>query len=183
MSRKYKFHKPEGMYFVSFATVEWIDVFTREDYCHIIVDSLNHCVQKKGMCIFSWVLMSNHMHLLFKAAHDNPSQLLGKFKEFTSKAIRKAIASNPKESRKSWLLNIMQAAAAKNSSVSEYQFWQHHNQPLEIFSFHWLEQKINYIHNNPVKAGYVVLPEHLRYSSAIDFYGGKGLVQLEPLYV
>ncbi len=53
MSRNYKFHNPDGVYFVSFAVVDWLDVFTRNEYKNIIVDSLHYCQQKKDMEIFA----------------------------------------------------------------------------------------------------------------------------------
>lgn len=52
MSRKYKFHNKEGLYFISFATVYWIDVFTREEYFNTIVESLQFCKANKGMEIY-----------------------------------------------------------------------------------------------------------------------------------
>jgi hypothetical protein len=77
---------------------------------------------------------------------------------------------------------MMQRAATKNSGVSEYQFWQHHNQPIELWSEKVTGQKINYIHNNPVKAGFVMEQQHWGYSSAIDYCGGKGLVELDAVW-
>ena len=92
MSRNYKFHNPEGIYFVSFAVVEWIDVFTRLEYKNLLSDSLSYCQKEKGMEIFSWCVMSNHVHLVFRvASEEKPEKILGDFKRFTSKAIIKEI--------------------------------------------------------------------------------------------
>lgn len=155
-----------------------MDVFTREDYCRIIADSLNHCVAEKGMFVFAWVIMGNHVHLIFHSKNGPPEALLGRFKEWTTKAIRKAIESHPQESRKEWLLWMMEQVAKKSSNVSGFQLWQHHNQPIELFTAPVFEQKLNYLHFNPVKAGLMALPEHWVYSSAIDYNGGKGLVEI-----
>jgi REP element-mobilizing transposase RayT len=101
MSRNYKFHNPEGLYFVSFAVVEWLDVFTRNEYKDILVKSLIYCQKEKGMEIIAWCIMTNHVHLIFRSiAEIKPEKLLGDFKRFTSKKIVKAIQENPKESRK-----------------------------------------------------------------------------------
>lgn len=181
MSRKYKFYNPEGIYFVSFATIGWIDLFTREVYCRILVDSLNHCISEKGMKIFGWVIMSNHLHLIFRSEKMPPEILLGRFKEWTSKVIRKELETNPHESRKEWLLNMMKAEATTSSNVIGFQLWQHHNHPIELFTAPVFEQKMNYLHFNPVKAGWVALPEHWRYSSAIDYFGGKGFVEITKI--
>ena len=70
MSRKYKFANPEGVYFVSFATVQWIDVFTRRCYKDILVESINYCVENKGLKIYAWVIMSNHVHLLIQKTEE-----------------------------------------------------------------------------------------------------------------
>ena len=135
MSRNYKFHNPEGLYFVSFAVVEWLDVFTRNEYKDILLDSLKFCQQNKGMEILSWCIMTNHIHLVFRSiAEEHPSKILGDFKRFTSKAIVKAIQENPRESRKTFLLNQFKRAAQKSSNVKNYQFWRHDNKPIELWS-------------------------------------------------
>jgi len=177
MSRNYKFHNSEGTYFVTFAVVEWIDVFTRKEYRHIILDSLQYCQKEKGMEIFSWCIMTNHIHLIYRSVKgEKPEQILGDFKRFTSKAIIKAIQDNPKESRKEWMLEIFRNCAEKTSNVEKYQFWRHDNKPIELWSNKVIDEKINYIHNNPVKEGYVSKPEDYLYSSAKDYCGIKGLL-------
>ena len=106
MSRSYKFHKPEAAYFVSFAVVEWLDVFTRNEYKDILVESLSHCQTNKGMEIYAWCIMANHVHLVFRSMGDQPPQrLLGDFKRHTSKTVVKAIENNHRESGKNfcWL--------------------------------------------------------------------------------
>ncbi|WP_114784220.1 REP-associated tyrosine transposase [Botryobacter ruber] len=179
MSRKYKFYNKEGLYFVSFAVVYWLDVFTREDYFAIMRDSLAYCRQHKGMEIYAWCIMPSHVHLVFRAKENNPSVLLKELKTFTSKAIQKAIAEHPQESRKAWLLWLMERAGLKNSNVKHRQFWQQHNQPIELWSTAVIDQKIDYIHQNPVEAGFVSEAHHWKYSSAIDYSGGKGLLELD----
>jgi putative transposase len=73
---------------------------------------------------------------------------------------------------------MLKRAGEKSSNVSNYQFWQHNNKPIELWSPHVIEQKADYIHNNPVEAGFVAEPQHWKYSSAIDYCGGKGLVDI-----
>jgi putative transposase len=181
MSRKYKFHNPEGLYFVSFAVVYWLDIFVRRDYQEIIIDSLNYCIEHKGMEVFCWCLMPSHMHIIFRAKHNNPTDIIRDFKTFTSKNVQNAIFENPKESRKEWLLWIMERAGCNNSNVKIRQFWQQHNKPIELWSNEVIEQKVNYIHNNPVESGFVNQPQDWRLSSALDFSGEKGLVNLQEL--
>ncbi|WMN06018.1 transposase [Marivirga arenosa] len=181
MSRKYKFLNNEGLYFVSFATVNWIDVFIREIYFNEVIKSLKFCVKEKGMEIFAYCIMTNHLHLIFRALNNNPGELLKSFKQYTSNSLQKLIAENTAESRKEWMLWMMERAAAKNSNFKKRQFWQQHNHPIELWSSEVMDQKLNYIHMNPVKAGFVEEAKDWRYSSAIDYSGGKGLLEISFL--
>ncbi|MFP5041933.1 transposase [Parasediminibacterium sp. JCM 36343] len=119
MSRKYKFHNKAGLYFVSFATVYWMDVFVREKYFATVVESLDYCRKNKGLEIYGWCIMPSHIHLIIRAKDNNPDSLLGKFKEYTSKQLIKQIQENNEESRKEWLLWMMQRAASQNSNVAK----------------------------------------------------------------
>ena len=102
-------------------------------------------------------------------------------KKHTSRAIIKAIAENPQESRKAWMLWLFERAGKKNANNTKYQFWQQHNQPIELTTVAFaIDASIDYIHNNPVKAGFVNRSEDYPYSSALDFAGEKGLVDIEP---
>ncbi len=180
MSRKYKFYNPTGVYFVTFATVNWIDVFTRMEYKNIVVDSINYCIKNKGLNVYAWVIMSNHVHLII-STNDKPLQeILRDLKKYTAKQILFAIKNNPQESRKDWMLNLFRQAGKQNSNNQIYQFWQQQNQPMELStSTNAISKAIDYIHNNPVKAGFVDKPENYTHISAIDFVGGKGLIEIE----
>ncbi|MEA3443423.1 MAG: transposase [Bacteroidota bacterium] len=165
------------MYFVSFAVVDWLDVFTRPDYVNIVIDSLCFCQANKGMEIFAWCVMTNHVHLMFRSVKkQEPQLLLGDFKRYTSKAIVKAIIANPQESRKGFLISSFQKAGANSSNVNKYQFWRHDNKPIEVWSNKVIAEKIRYIHFNPVETGLVFYPEDYMYSSARDYAGKKGLL-------
>ena len=145
MSRKYKFYNKEGLYFVSFATVYWIDVFVREQYFEKLVESLDYCRIEKGMEIYCWCIMPSHVHLIFKAKENNPGELLKSFKTYTSKALQKAIEEHGQESRRDWLLWLMKRAGEKNSNITNRQFWQQNNKPIELWSEEVLDQKVDYI--------------------------------------
>lgn len=177
MSRNYKFHNPDGVYFVSFAVVEWVDVFTRNEYKEILLQSLSYCQRSKGMEIFAWCIMSNHAHLIFRSAGgEKPELLLGDFKRYTSQKIVKAIIENPRESRKAILLETFKRSAQNSSNVRHHQFWRHDNHPIELWSNKVIDQKIRYVHQNPVEAGLVFRAEDYKYSSAIDYSGEKGIL-------
>lgn len=110
------------------------------------------------------------------ASEEKPEKILGDFKRFTSKAIIKEIKESSKESRREWLLEQFSKAADNTSNVKNYQFWRHDNKPIELWSNHVIDEKINYIHQNPVKAGLVFNAEDYLYSSAKDYAGEKGLL-------
>jgi REP element-mobilizing transposase RayT len=177
MSRNYKFHNPEGLYFISFAVVGWLDIFTRNEYKDLFIESLVYCQKNKGLEIHAWCIMSNHVHLVFRSIKgQNPELLIGDLKRFTSQSIVKSIQENPRESRKEFLLDFFKKEAEKSSNVKHYQFWRHDNKPIELWSNKVIQQKIDYVHNNPVEEGIVYKAEDYVYSSAIDYSGQKGLV-------
>jgi REP element-mobilizing transposase RayT len=129
------------------------------------------------MEIFAWCIMTNHVHLVFRSVEgQNPELLLGDFKYFTSQNIVKSIKENPRESRKEYLLEIFKKAAENSSNVKHYQFWRHDNKPIELWSNKVIDEKINYVHQNPVEAGLVFRAEDYRYSSAVDYSGEKGML-------
>lgn len=162
---------------MSFAVINWIDVFYRSDYKKIVLDSLRFSQLNKGMEIFAWCIMTNHIHLIFRSINGiGPELILGDFKRFTSKKIVEAIINNPTENRKAWLLEQFKKAAKNSSNVKNYQFWQHDNHPIELWSNKVIQVKLNYIHYNPVKAGFVERPEDYIYSSARDYSGEKGIL-------
>jgi putative transposase len=90
-------------------------------------------------------------------------------KGFTSRKLMKTIQDNPQESRREWMLWMFERVGKKNSNVKEKQFWQQNNQPIEIWSLKVFEQKLNYIHNNPVESGFVTDPIDWKYSSTRNY--------------
>lgn len=179
MSRKYKFRKQEAAYFVSFATVNWVDVFTREIYLGILADSLTYCRKNKGMELYAYVFMPNHVHLLLRSLNEDPSGLMRDFKGFTSRKLIEAIKENPHESRKEYLLKQFKDAGAKASNVTKYQLWQQNNKPIEVYSPWIVEQKVNYIHNNPVQEGFVTNAAEWKYSSARNYSGDQTILEID----
>lgn len=169
MSRKYKFLEKNGAYFVSFAVVNWIDVFTRDLYFSILIESLEFCRKEKGMELYGYCIMPSHIHLIFRSGFGDPSGFMRDFKGFTSRTLLKAIEGNPQESRKEWMLWMFERAGKKNSNVKEKQFWQQNNHPIEIWSLKVFEQKLNYIHNNPIVTGFVTNAIDWKYSSARNY--------------
>lgn len=100
MSRKYKFNDKNGVYFISFATVYWIDVFVRDCYFETMISALNYCRENKGMKIYGYCIMPSHVHLLFQIEEKNPSDVIRDLKTFTSKALLKQMQKILKKAAK-----------------------------------------------------------------------------------
>ena len=169
MSRKYKFYNPGAAYFVSFATVYWLDVFVREAYLKILANSVSYCREHKGMELYAYCFMPSHVHFIFRSSREEPASLLRDFKRHTATQVIRAIESNVQESRREILLWLFKRAGRKNATTSKYQFWQQHNKPIELWSTKVIKQKLDYIHQNPVKSGFVTHAVDWKYSSARNF--------------
>lgn len=169
------------MYFSTITVVNWIDVFTRPAYKHLILDSLEYCQKEKGLEIYAWVVMSNHIHLISGVKDGiRHSDIIRDLKKFTSKEIVRAIQNEP-ESRKDWMLRLFYQAGEYNKKIKDYCFWQRGNDEQEIFLEDYFLQKLNYIHMNPVVAEIVDEAQDYKYSSARDYAGQKGLLKIELL--
>ena len=165
MSRKYKIYEG-GVFFVTLTVVGWIDIFTRNIHAEEIVRNLNYCTDQKGLHVYAFCIMPSHLHMVASAERGSLSDILRDFKNYTAKQIIKAVEEHPKESRRSWLLHLFKYFARYNSHNAHYQFWQQHNHPLDMYSSYRMQRAIDYIHQNPVKAGLVDEACHYLYSSA-----------------
>jgi putative transposase len=182
MSRKYKFRDQSKLFFVSFSIVYWIDLFVRNEYKDILLDSLRYCQANKGLDLYAWVIMTSHVHLIIGSHGDPLENIMRDMKRHTSQQLKAAIKNHPKESRREWMLWLMERAGKKNSNNKEFQLWQQDNHPIQLFTPAIAHQKLNYLHMNPVKAGFVQAPEDYKYSSAIDYYTDrKGLIDIQKI--
>lgn len=166
------------IYFLTLTVVDRVDVFTRPTYKQNIVDSLAYCQKNKGLELYAWVLMTNHIHLLASATEGfNLSDILRDFKKFTNKIITNRILAEP-ESRRKWMLNQFEFAGRHNSRVKDFKFWQDGNEAKEIHTNEFMFQKLHYIHENPVRREIVEFPEQYLHSSARSYVGQKGLLDV-----
>jgi REP element-mobilizing transposase RayT len=179
----YKIRNQGAIHFITFAVVKWVDVFTRQEYREIVLDSLRYCQVEKALLLHCWCIMSNHLHLIASAKNCDLSDILRDFKKYTGKQIITAIGNNRHESRKEWMLQIFREEGTANSRNKEYQFWRQDNHPKECYSNAFTVQKMDYIHNNPVKTGIVDKAEEYLYSSARDYFYRKkcGLLDINFL--
>jgi putative transposase len=177
----YKIRDQFGVYFITFAVVQWVDVFTRYCYAETIINSLKFCIENKGLKLHAWCIMSNHLHLIMSAEKGSLSDILRDFKKYTSRQIIQQINQNEEESRKAWMLWLFKSAGRNNSNNSNYQFWQQDNRPIQLETVSFTLSKLEYLHNNPVKANIVEDAAHYKLCSAIDYCGGIGLLPVDHL--
>jgi putative transposase len=182
MSSKYKVGEDAIPHFVTFSVVGWVDVFSRELYKELLVESLQHCQEHKGMALHAWIIMTNHVHLILSSNSNKLQDIVRDFKKYTSKQIIKLIQENNSESRKEWMLNLFSYAGKNNNNNKEYQFWKQDYHPIELNSTEKIKQRLDYLHENPMRSGLVWEPWHYKYSSAIDYYTNEhGLLKVELL--
>lgn len=167
MSTGYSIIEKEGAHFLTLQISGWVDLFTRKNYCDIVIESFKYSQQFKGLNLFAYVIMSNHIHLLAQSEVGDLSGFIRDFKSFTSKRFLEIINSGS-ESRSDWMKMVFEYHA-KNLSKQKHQVWTHENHAEHVYSQKFIEQKVRYIHNNPVKSGIVAKPEDYVYSSARNY--------------
>jgi putative transposase len=170
MSRKYKIRDQNKLYFVTFTVIQWLDVFTRQEYRDIFLASIRFCQEKKGLEVCAYAVMSSHIHMIVGRHGDESLEgIIRDIKKFTSNKIIQAIRENPQESRRELFLWLFERAGTHNKNNTRYQFWQQNNHPIELGTDEKVYKILDYIHENPVKAGIVCSPEHYLYSSAMNY--------------
>lgn len=178
----YRIYNQYAPHFVTFTVIDWIDVFTRPEYKQIIIDSLLYCREHKSLQIHAWCLMTNHLHMIISAGGEmSLSEIIRDFKRHTAKKILYDMEKNYTESRRKWMLWMFRKKGTSSINNEIYQFWTHHNRPKEIYSSRFFHQKANYIHYNPVKAGFCISPLHYPFSSALWYECREGLIEMDEL--
>ncbi len=176
---KYRIWEQHGLNYITLTVVGWIDIFTRQRYRDIVIESLRYCQQHKGLHIVGYVIMSNHIHMVVYTEGYALSDVLRDFKKFTATQILKSIETEP-ESRREWLLYLFKFYAKHKTDNRQYQFWQQDNHPIALWTLEVIWQKLTYIHLNPVRAGIVEVAWDYLYSSARDYYKHqKGFLDVE----
>jgi len=177
MRSRYKIIELNSPHFVTCTIVEWIPVFTRPNYLDIITASLTFCRQQKSLRLHAYVILDNHIHLVVSS--DNLSQVMRDFKRHTAKEIL-AVA---RQENKLWLLKQFAFFKGVHKGNSQHQVWQEGFHPQAIITEDMLRQKLDYIHYNPVKLGLVDRPEDWRYSSARNYFGQEGVLEIDLVEV
>jgi putative transposase len=182
MSTKYKFAKAEGTYFVTFTVVNWIDLFIRNEYKNILLDSWKYCCSEKGLIIYGWCIMTSHAHMLVATRKNKLEDIMRDMKKHTSYELKEAIAKHPQESRRNWMEKMFRQAGEINEHNDKHQLWIQDNHPILLQNKEQAKRCLEYIHNNPVVSGIVTKAEEYLYSSASDYYfDRKGLIEIERI--
>ena len=175
MRTRYQITEPEFPYFITSTIIEWLPIFTRKPYFDIVIDSLHYARQRKGLKLFAYVTMDNHIHLI--AAGGNLAKIIGEFKSYAATQIVRLL----QEENRQWLLNQLKFYKQGYKKESHFQVWQEGFHPKQISSDEMLRQKIEYIHSNPVRAGFVERAEDWLYSSARNYLCGTGVSEIDVL--
>ena len=153
----------EGPYFATWTVVAWQPVFTRRDYFDVIVHSFEYCRGHKGLALYAFVIMPTHVHLIASAAEGGSfSALMGSMKRHTSREIHRLL----EQDRRGDMLTICRDHAPMDQ---DFALWQAEYHPEAVVGQPMAIQKLRYVHENPVRAGFVDDPEHWLYSSARNY--------------
>jgi len=173
---RYKIYEPTHPHFVTFTILHWIPIFTNQESVNIVIDSLKYLQKSDNFKIYAYVILENHIHLIIQS--DNLSKTIQKFKRHTAKHIINLL----KEKNVKTILEQLAFYKKAHKKESQYQLWQEGYQPKLIQNSAIMINKIKYIHNNPIKRGYVEEDWHWRYSSARDYKGLKGLIEVVKFF-
>ena len=162
MKRYHIYPEETSFYYSTCVIVAWLPIFQNETYFNIIIESLNYCRLYKGLFLLGFVIMPSHLHLITSNTKGTAlSEIMRDFRTFTSREIRKQLEKD----KRTVYLHILENSA-KNLPKQQYRLWTDDFHPIALKSEKWFRQKIDYMHNNPVRKGFVEQPEYWKYSSA-----------------
>jgi putative transposase len=175
MRSRYCINKEDAAHFITSTIVEWLPVFTTSACCDILVRSFEYCRQHKGLRVHAWVILDSHFHAVVSGPQ--LARTLADFKKFTARQVLEQLKLEGRD----WLLNQLAYFCAAHKRDSGHQVWQEGVHPQSISSDEMMLQKLEYLHNNPVKRGLVASPEHWVYSSAHGWLpGGAPVMRVDP---
>ena len=168
---RYRFSEVRQPHFVTSTIVAWLPVFNRPEAVTIIYDSWRH-LQKEGLQLNGYVILDNHVHWI--AYHEDLAHVIARFKSYSARRIIDLL----KERNANTLLEQLEYYKLRHKIDQQYQLWQEGSHPVAISTEEMMIQKLEYVHNNAVKRGFVDDPVHWRYSSARNYAGMPGLIEV-----
>jgi hypothetical protein len=173
MSRtRYRIVDGASPHFLTCTIVAWLPVFTRPEAVKIILDSWRFLQNRQRLVVYGYVILENHLHLI--ASAEDLAREIGDFKSFTARQIIDLLATKGEH----MFLEQLKYYKARHKTGRDYQLWQEGSHPQQIQGDEMMRQKLDYVHLNPVKRGYVDEAVHWRYSSARNYAGREGLLQV-----
>jgi len=181
MSDRYKIQKGDASYFVTYTVTDWIKVLADDSYKMIVIESIRYCQQHKGLKVYGYCIMPNHVHMIIQATGEvSVSDILRDLKTFTSKEIIKKLELGKSDGYINVLARFAEAGRPLKR-IKKYKVWQDGNMAEWLYSNRFIRQKLNYIHNNPVKAGLCSEPWEYAFSSATNYADKPSLIDVELL--
>ena len=178
MARRH-IHEQHEPHFLTFTVTEWVDVFLRDRYRTLVLDTFQFYREQRNLKIYGYVIMPNHLHLLWHSQTHELSAIVRDFKRWTCRKIIDYV-QEVGESRREWMIPVFAEAGRKNPDNEIHQVWIGGSWPRRVYGSWFAWQKLDYIHWNPVKAGLVRRPEDYVYSSASNFVEGEGVFDVDP---
>jgi putative transposase len=169
---RYRVLQNPSPHFLTATINHWLPLFTRPTTVNIVLDSWRYLQRESGFQLYGYVILENHLHLI--AASADLSRDMQRFKAYTAKQIIAYLQQSGSER----MLELLALLKRPHKIESEYQVWEEGSHPQLIEIEAVMRQKLDYMHRNPVKRGYVDLPEHWRYSSARNYAGLEGLIEV-----
>ncbi len=173
---RYRIYDSQAPHFLTCTVVNWVPLFSSPPIVDILYASWRFLQSHKRLTVYAYVIMDNHIHLV--AASQDLAKEIGDFKSFTARQIIDYLL----DGRAKNVLQQLAQAKVAHKTDRDYQLWQEGSHPQMIQTETMMRQKVTYIHNNPVKAGYVDDPVHWRYSSARNYAGLTGLLEVEKAW-
>ena len=182
MSTGWKILDQSMPYFVTFQVIRWIDIFTRKKVRDEFIRNIRFCQKNKGLELYAYVIMSNHAHFIMRSSNDNLSGVIKDLKSYTSKAVIDILIVE-EQNKRDWIFPLLLEAGKNNSRNKYHQFWTQDNHPVELYNNEIIMQKLNYIHQNPVRAGIVEKSEDYLLSSARNYADMEGILDVIKLTI
>ncbi|MDR9416638.1 MAG: transposase [Gracilimonas sp.] len=172
---RYKQREPWYPYLLTSSFVHGLPLFSKPEIVQYVIEAIKHHQSQNELKVYAWCIMENHFHLI--AEQEDLKTCMQSIKSYTAKQILDLLKSRNNQ------LYLKQLAFSRKRGKKEsvYQVWQEGYHPKQISTEKMLNQKVNYVHFNPVKRGYVDKPEDWRYSSARDYLGGNGLIDIQRI--
>jgi hypothetical protein len=161
---RYRLIEETRPHFLTCTVVAWLPVFNRPEAVEIILDSWRY-LQRESMALYGYVILDDHLHMI--AGGPDLSRMIARFKSFTARRIIDLLT----ERGASTLLEQLQYYKLCHKVDQDHQLWQEGSHPQAILEAEMMLQKLEYMHNNPKRRGFIDEPVHWRYSSARNYRG------------